>query len=156
MAIRALVLWRMLPTGQRNALLIQIIFRNQDCLNLVNKKILSLRQMEKHLPSNVVLIDTEPTKKQALCCQTMSICHTITKLYAVILSHSHYHTITKLYTVTLSHSHTVTLSHCQWHCLKDIMHVHINARVNSDAAVAGANVLFAYLPFNIGAVLCTC
>ena len=68
--------------------------------------------MEKHLPSNVVLIDTEPKKKQALCCQTMSICHTITKLYAVILSHSHYHTITKLYTVTLSHSHTVTLSHC--------------------------------------------
>ena len=112
--------------------------------------------MEKHLPSNVVLIDTEPKKKQALCCQTMSICHTITKLYAVILSHSHYHTITKLYTVTLSHSHTVTLSHCQWHCLKDIVYVHINARVNSDTAVAGANVLFAYLPFNIGAALYTC
>ena len=86
----------------------------------------------------------------------MSICHTITKLYAVILSHSHYHTITKLYTVTLSHSHTVTLSHCQWHCLKDIVYVHINGRVNSDASVAGANVLFDYLPFNIGAVLCTC
>ena len=51
---------------------------------------------------------------------------------------------------------SVTLSHCHWHCLIDIVYVAINARVNSDPAVACANVLFACFPFNIGVVVYMC
>ena len=136
--------------------------------------------MGKHLPPIMLFYEiSSPRKTSTLFPDNFNMSHNHKVIYrhSVTLSHSHYDTFTKLYTVlychkvlqshchtvTLPHCHTATLSHCHWHCLIDIVYVHINARVTSeskwrisDAAVAGANVLFACLPLKMGVVFYTC